>query len=185
MVLSERMVPVICDGNRLYGNGHPALTMRIAFFPLSCGLGIYRIAFASQYSNSGTFLSKNIFSVPGILPQYTGTPSIRRSARLIFPARICASSRGSTQALSGLHFRHPMHGFMVRSCIRTTSTSCVELIALSASASRLVVIPFLLGLALMINTFMVHSPSVLTSSALLLRFMFLRTVSLFGVFSPR
>jgi hypothetical protein len=102
--------------------------------------------------------------VPGILPQYTGAPRIRRSDLLIFSARICASSRGRTQALSGRHLRHPIHGFIVRSCIRTTSASCVELIVVSASASGLVVIPFFLGLALMINTFMVYSHSALSSS---------------------
>ncbi len=121
-VLSERIVPRLCEGKRLYGKGAAPFTIRMAFFPLNCGLGIYLIAFASQYSKSGTFLSKNSFKVPGMLPQYTGEPIIKRSASLIFSARICASSLGRIHGLSGRHYKHPIQGLISRSCIRTVST---------------------------------------------------------------
>ena len=111
------------------------------------------MAFASQYSKRGTFLSKKVFSVPGIFPQYTGQPMIKRSASLIFSPRTWASSRGRIQVLSGRHFKHAIQGLILSSCIRTTSVSCIGLIAASNSASKVDVIPCFLGLALMIKIF--------------------------------
>ena len=50
----------------------------------------------------------------------------------------------------------PMHGFMFRSWMRTVSILCAGSIAASISDSKVVMTPFLLGLALMISTFMVY-----------------------------
>ncbi len=168
-VFRERIAPRLCEGKRLYGKGLATLTMSIAFFPFSCGLGIYLIAFASQYSKSETVLSKNSFRVPGMLPQYTGEPIIKRSASLIFSARIWASSLGRTQGLSGRHFKHPIQGLISKSCIRTVSTRYVGLITLFTSSSKVEVTPFFLGLAFMINTFTIRLRSLQAQSVLRLR----------------